>query len=155
MSVRTILRAVTLLCLLNHISHWLFKSAQPPCEWAAKHSCEYQSHHLSKKKTRQKKLQPLLRFQHADTSDHPERTGSKTNCRIPACFLSVLRLTSLSFPIWASAECSISCLQSGVTNASLLFAKARRNFLLSAVTHSINKVSPPIYSEIGIRSVAC
>lgn len=153
MSVRTILRAVTLLCLVNHISHWLFKSVQPPCEWAPKHSCEYQSHHLKKKP---KKLQPLLRFWHADTSNHPDRTGSKTSCGTPACFLPcVLHLTSLSFPIWASAECSISCLQSGVTNASLLFAEAQRNFLLSAVAHSINKVSPPIYSEIGIQSVAC
>lgn len=57
--VSIIFWAVTLLCLINYISHWLFKSVHPLwhlCEWALRHRA------LNTNRTFRKKMMNIILF---------------------------------------------------------------------------------------------
>lgn len=88
--VRIILWAVTLLCLIHYILHWLFKSVHPLwlCEWALRHRA-VNTNHTFLKNSEYHFVCILLTYWHL--SDHVYQIRSKTITHMSSaeCFCCV------------------------------------------------------------------
>lgn len=136
MAVRIILWAVTSLCLINHISHWLFKSVHP--SW---HLNEHWNRALNTNHTFLEKLWRLFCLCYSDMltpliifiESGQRQLHAPTCCCGSLCAFcqsQCLKVDHHTFNIshLSLSECSIPSQQSGVTHSSLLFASCTEEF---------------------------